>query len=204
MTETNIFGIESAVDETERTQRHGHVGGVLWFTGLSASGKSTLALALERRLFSEGFNVYVLDGDNMRQGLNSDLGFLPADRVENIRRVGEVAALMADAGMICISAFISPYRADRAVARKAARGKFHEVFIKADLATCEARDPKGLYEKARLGEIADFTGVSAPYEPPETPDLVVTTDAADIESCVDALFDYVKAHFRTLEAAVSK
>jgi len=172
MTETNIFGIESAVDETERTQRHGHVGGVLWFTGLSASGKSTLALALERRLFSEGFNVYVLDGDNMRQGLNSDLGFLPADRVENIRRVGEVAALMADAGMICISAFISPYRADRAVARKAARGKFHEVFIKADLATCEARDPKGLYEKARLGEIADFTGVSAPYEPPETPDLV--------------------------------
>jgi len=204
MTETNIFGIESAVDETERTQRHGHVGGVLWFTGLSASGKSTLALALERRLFSEGFNVYVLDGDNMRQGLNSDLGFLPADRVENIRRVGEVAALMADAGMICISAFISPYRADRAVARKAARGKFHEVFITADLATCEARDPKGLYEKARLGEIADFTGVSAPYEPPETPDLVVTTDAADIESCVDALFDYVKAHFRTLEAAVSK
>ena len=204
MTETNIFGIESAVDETERTQRHGHVGGVLWFTGLSASGKSTLALALERRLLSEGFNVYVLDGDNMRQGLNSDLGFLPADRVENIRRVGEVAALMADAGMICISAFISPYRADRAVARKAARGKFHEVFIKADLATCEARDPKGLYEKARLGEIADFTGVSAPYEPPETPDLVVTTDAADIESCVDALFDYVKAHFRTLEAAVSK
>ena len=140
---------------------------MLWFTGLSGAGKSTLALALERELFAKGYQVYVLDGDNIRTGLNANLGFSPEDRAENIRRVGEVAALFADAGFIVISSFISPYRSDRERARAAAKDAFHEIYVKASLAACEERDPKGLYKRARTGEIAEFTGISSPYEPPE-------------------------------------
>ena len=139
----------------ERENRNRHRSGVLWLTGLSGAGKSTLAFGLGERLFKRGYQVYVLDGDNVRAGLNSDLGFSHADRVENIRRVGEMAALFEDAGMICISAFISPYRYDRETARRAAR-RFHEVYVKADLATCERRDPKGLYRRARAGEIQEL------------------------------------------------
>src|SRR5262249_18169897 len=159
-------------------------GGVLWFTGLSGAGKSTLAMEIEQRLFQKGYHVYVLDGDNVRRGLNANLGFSPEDRAENIRRVGEVAALFADSGLICLTAFIAPYRADRERARAAAPDAFHEVYIKAGLDACEKRDPKGLYKKARKGEIAEFTGISAPYEPPVSPELVIDTEAASVEECV--------------------
>ena len=192
---SNVTEVDHGVDNARRAARNRHQPGVLWFTGLSGAGKSTLAMALERRLFDEGYQVYVLDGDNVRSGLNANLGFSPEDRAENIRRVGEVAALLADAGMIVISAFISPYRADRERAREAAGDGFHEIFIKADVATCESRDPKGLYKRARAGEIAEFTGVSAPYEEPADPELVVDTGGRDVEPCLDELVAYVKSNF---------
>ncbi len=173
---TNITAVGHTVSREARVLRNGHKGGVLWFTGLSGAGKSTLALALEARLFAKGYHVYVLDGDNVRGGLNANLGFSPEDRAENIRRVGEVAGLFADAGFIVISSFISPYRADRERARKAAGDTFHEIYIKASLEVCEQRDPKGLYRRARTGEIPEFTGISSPYEPPESAELVVRTD----------------------------
>ncbi len=191
----NLTSVEHRVTAPHRTERNGHCGGVLWFTGLSGSGKSTLAMAVEQRLFNKGYHVYVLDGDNVRGGLNANLGFSPEDRAENIRRVGEVAGLFADSGVICISAFISPYRADRERARAATKSGFHEIFIKAGLDACERRDPKGLYRKARAGEIADFTGISAPYEPPSKADLVVDTEAADIEDSVRQVVDYVERNF---------
>ena len=191
----NLTSVEHRVTAPHRTERNGHCGGVLWFTGLSGSGKSTLAMAVEQRLFNKGYHVYVLDGDNVRGGLNANLGFSPEDRAENIRRVGEVAGLFADSGVICISAFISPYRADRQRARAATKGGFHEVFIKAGLEACELRDPKGLYRKARAGEIADFTGISAPYEPPSQAELVVDTESADIEDSVRQVVDYVERNF---------
>jgi bifunctional enzyme CysN/CysC len=190
---TNITWVEHGVTTDEREVRNKHRGAVLWFTGLSGAGKSTLAFALEEELFQQGHQVYVLDGDNVRHGLNSDLGFAPEERTENIRRVGEVAALFADAGIICISAFISPYIADRDMARKAAGDKFHEVYIKADVATCEQRDPKGLYKKARTGEIANFTGISAPYEAPNGAELVIPTDKLTPAEGLDMLTDYVTA-----------
>ena len=192
---TNIFTVHSRIDAPARAERNRHRGGVLWLTGLSGAGKSTLAVEVERALFEAGYHVYVLDGDNLRHGLNSNLGFSHEDRTENIRRVGEVAALFADAGFICISAFISPYRADRARARKAARGSFHEIYVMADVATCEKRDPKGLYERARRGEIPDFTGISAPYETPESPELVVDTMAHTVEESVSQVLDYVERKF---------
>ena len=193
---TNITSVEHRVTATERAAQAGHPGGVLWFTGLSGSGKSTLAVELERRLFNAGYNVYVLDGDNLRHGLNANLGFSPEDRAENIRRVGEVAALFADTGMLVITAFISPYRDDRDRARKAAAGAaFHEVFIDAGLEECERRDPKGLYARARAGEIANFTGISAPYEPPDHCDLKVQTATQTIEESVAALIRYVQEIF---------
>ncbi len=194
---TNIHAVGHAVTREARAARNGHRGGVLWFTGLSGAGKSTLALALERELFAKGYQVYVLDGDNIRSGLNANLGFSPEDRAENIRRVGEVAALFADAGFIAISAFISPYRADRERARRAAGEDFHEVYVKASLEACEQRDPKGLYKKARSGEIPEFTGVSSPYEPPEAPDLVIATDEMPVEDCLASLIRYVEERFRT-------
>jgi bifunctional enzyme CysN/CysC len=163
-------------------------------TGLSGAGKSTLAIEVERRLFNKGYQVYVLDGDNIRRGLNTNLGFSPEDRAENIRRVGEVAALLVDAGCVVITAFISPYRSDRERARAAAGAAFHEIYIHADLETCERRDSKGLYKRARAGEIPDFTGVSAPYEPPEKADLVVDTGNTTVEESVQAILDYVEKY----------
>ena len=193
----NITRVEHRISTEDREARNRHKGGVLWFTGLSGSGKSTLAIALEEELFSRGYQVYVLDGDNVRAGLTSDLGFSHEDRTENIRRVGEVAALFARAGIICISAFISPYREDRVIARRAAGEKFFEVYVSADLATCERRDPKGLYKKARAGEIADFTGVSAPYEAPDAPEFVVDTNLQTVQESVASLVDFVTAKLRS-------
>ena len=193
------YAIKSSIADADRRARSGHCGGVLWFTGLPSAGKSTLAIELERILFERGYSVYVLDGDNLRMGLNSDLGYNHADRTENVRRVGQVAALFADAGIIAISAFISPYRADRFQARCAAEDTFREVYVKADIETCEKRDPKGLYRRARLGEISDFTGISAPYEVPESPDFVVDTVVDDISTCVKKLARYVTDTFGSVE-----
>lgn len=192
---TNITYVPHQVTQEERKARMQQKGGVLWLTGLSASGKSTLAIELERQLHEAGHYAYVLDGDNLRHGLNSDLGFSAADREENIRRVGEVAALMSEIGLIVISAFISPYKSDRQKAREAAKGQFREVWVQASLETCESRDPKGLYKKARKGEISDFTGISAPYEEPEQADLVVSTDIMNVEESAKVLFDYAVSHF---------
>ncbi len=192
---TNIHFEAHRISALMRTARHGHAGGVLWFTGLSGAGKSTIAMEVERRLFNKGYQVYVLDGDNVRHGLNANLSFSPEDRAENIRRVGEVAALFADAGLIVITAFISPYRADRQRARSAAGDGFHEIYIRADLATCEGRDPKGLYKRARRGEIADFTGISAPYEEPDNPELMVDTARESIEESVREIVGYIELKF---------
>jgi bifunctional enzyme CysN/CysC len=192
---SNLHSVEHRVATESRAVRNGHRGAVLWFTGLSGSGKSTLAMEVEQRLFQKGFLVYVLDGDNVRGGLNANLGFSPEDRAENIRRVGEVATLFADAGFLCITAFISPYRADRRRARESAGGAFHEIYIEADLETCERRDPKGLYRKARSGEIPDFTGISAPYELPVRAELTVQTGAHSIEDSVQQVVDYVERTF---------
>lgn len=176
---------ESHVTYAMRVERNRHQGAVVWFTGLSGCGKSTLSQLVERELFARGCHTYVLDGDNVRHGLNRDLGFSPQDRAENIRRIGEVANLMRDSGMICLAAFISPYRADRATARSLCpAGSFLEVWCKCALAQCEIRDPKGLYRKARAGEIAQFTGVSAPYEEPEHPEVVLETDRLSPTACV--------------------
>jgi adenylyl-sulfate kinase len=172
----------------ERTLRNEHAGSVVWLTGLSAAGKTTIASALERELFNQGRQVYVLDGDKMRQGLCSDLDFSPGSRKENIRRAGEMAKMFADAGIICITAFISPYRSDRDMVRAMIPpGGFLEVFINAPLTVCEQRDPKGLYAKARAGVIKDFTGISAPYEPPMKPELELRTDQLDVTACVAAV-----------------
>ena len=192
---TNVYSVEHSVEANSRARVNGHTGGVLWFTGLSGAGKSTLAMEVEQQLFKRGFQTYVLDGDNVRRGLNKNLGFSPDDRAENIRRIGEVAALFADAGLVCITAFISPYQADRDRARAAAPGLFHEVYVKADLATCEGRDPKGLYKKARSGEITDFTGISAPYEPPAAAELVVDTAVDSVADCVEEIVAYVQRSF---------
>lgn len=196
----NIYRADHLVSRDERELRSGHRGAVIWLTGLSGAGKSTLAMALERRLFAQGASVYVLDGDNVRAGLNSDLGFSAADRAENIRRIGEVAALFADAGTIVITAFISPMQRDREIARKAAGDRFHEVYISADVETCEARDTKGLYKRARAGEIAEFTGISAPYEAPDAPELTIDSASASVERCVDELVAYVAAETGLREA----
>jgi len=167
-------------------------GEVVGMIGGNGAGKSTLAMEVEKRLYLKGYQVYVLDGDNVRRGLNADLGFTPADRLENIRRIGEMAALFADAGMIVITAFISPYVSDRDRARQAAKGAFHEVYIKADVATCETRDPKGLYKRARAGDIANFTGISAPYEEPTSPELLIDTTLHPVEESVRTILDYIE------------
>jgi bifunctional enzyme CysN/CysC len=188
----NLVAVGHLVERAARTRRNLHRGAVLWLTGLPAAGKSTIAMHLERRLFDYGAHAYVLDGDNVRSGLCSDLGFSPRDRRENIRRVGEVAALFADAGTIAIAAFISPYRADRALARRAAGEAFHEIYIKADAAACERRDPKGHYRKARSGELPDFTGITGDYEEPLAPELVVDTTALSLDESVETLLQYVE------------
>ena len=194
---TNITTVGHGVPGEARAQRNGHHGGILWFTGLSGAGKSTLALALEARLFAKGYHVYVLDGDNIRDGLNANLGFSPEDRAENIRRVGEVASLFADAGFLVISSFISPYRSDRERARRAAPDAFHEIYIHASLEVCEERDPKGLYRRARAGEIREFTGISSPYEAPDSPQLTIRTDLLTVEDSLSELVAYVEQNFAT-------
>ncbi len=196
-----VFGVEHGVSVAERAAANGHRGAILWFTGLSGSGKTTLALELERRLFLTGHQCFVLDGDNVRQGLNADLGFSPDDRHENIRRVGEVAGLFAEAGLIAITAFISPYRADRDRVRARHGVLFHEIHLAAGLAVCEARDTKGLYARARRGELAEFTGISAPYEPPAAPEMTLETGQQGVDSCVGQLLDYVERNLRVQRAA---
>ncbi len=191
----NITWAESAVTYEQRCQHNDHRGAVLWFTGLSASGKSTLARLVEQELFAQGCHTYILDGDNIRHGLNSDLGFSPEDRVENIRRIGEVAALMMDAGVIALTAFISPYRADRRRCRNIVpAGSFIEVYCQCSLEECERRDPKGLYKKARAGQIAEFTGISAPYEEPEVAEIIVPTDQQSPHESVRQIISYLEAH----------
>ena len=176
------------VSRWAREGRLGQRGTVVWLTGLSGSGKSTVARAVEERLTAAGRLAYVLDGDNLRHGLNADLGFSAGDRAENVRRAGEVAALLADAGLIVLAAFISPYREGRDAARRAAgRGRFLEVAVEAPLAVCEERDPKGLYARARAGALADLTGVAAPYEAPAAPDLVLHTAESGLEECAAAV-----------------
>jgi adenylylsulfate kinase len=189
----NLTAVAHKLSAADRQTHYGHAGAVLWLTGLSASGKSSLAMALEQALTARGYSCYVLDGDNVRRGLNANLGFSPSDRTENIRRVGEVAALFADAGLICITAFISPYRNDRAHARQACAQGFHEIHVAADLATCEARDPKGLYRQARTGAVAEFTGISAPYEAPLQPEYVVNTGGEPLALSLEKLLAYVVA-----------
>jgi len=188
----NIFWTEGKITAGHRAIRSGHRGAVVWFTGLSGAGKSTIAQALERELFQRAMHTYVLDGDNIRHGLNSNLGFSPEDRVENIRRVSEVAKLMADAGAVVITAFISPYRMDRRRAREIAlegNAEFIEVFVDAPLEVCERRDPKNLYKKARAGEIQEFTGIDAPYEAPEDPEIVVRTDEQTVDESVATILE---------------
>ncbi|HIJ38227.1 MAG TPA: adenylyl-sulfate kinase [Rhodospirillaceae bacterium] len=184
----------------DRWRSNRHRGGVLWLTGLSGAGKSTISMELERRLFHKGYQVFVLDGDNLRRGLCADLGFSAEDRAENIRRVGEVAHLFAQAGMIVITAFISPYQSDRDRARSIAPALFHEVYIKASLEECLKRDPKGLYAKAQQGGIAQFTGVSAPYEAPVQPELVVDTAQLSIDESVDLVLRYIERDMQKADA----
>ncbi|MFB5663336.1 adenylyl-sulfate kinase [Alteribacillus sp. HJP-4] len=192
-TEKNIVWHDASVSRKERSKRLGHESFVLWFTGLSGSGKSTLANAVSRKLFEEDRLTYVLDGDNVRHGLNKDLGFSPEDRQENIRRIGEVAKLFVDAGTIVSTAFISPYKEDRAQVRNLLNdGEFFEVYVKCSLDTCEQRDPKGLYQKARKGEIPEFTGISSPYEEPEAPEIVIDTEEYNIEKAADAILEQLR------------
>ena len=199
----NIFWTEGKITAHQRAIRSGHRGAVVWLTGLSGAGKSTIAQALERELFQRAMHTYVLDGDNIRHGLNSNLGFSPEDRVENIRRVSEVAKLMADAGTVVITAFISPYRMDRRRAREIAlegNAEFIEVFVEAPLEVCETRDPKNLYKKARAGEIRDFTGIDAPYEAPEDPEIVVRTDQQTVDESVTTVLEQLLPRLREYEA----
>jgi bifunctional enzyme CysN/CysC len=191
---TNLFWSEGRIDQRIRIERNGHRGMVIWLTGLSGSGKSTLARGLETNLFNRHMQVYVLDGDNVRHGLNSNLGFTPQDRVENIRRVAEVAKLMADAGLVVITSLISPYRLDRSRARDVILSEeveFVEVHVAAPLQVCERRDPKNLYKRARSGEIKNFTGIDAPYEEPENPEITIHTDRESVKESVGRLLDFL-------------
>jgi adenylylsulfate kinase len=191
----NITWHHSIITKEEREQLLGQKGVTLWFTGLSQSGKSTLATEVEKRLYERGYITYILDGDNIRHGLNRNLGFSPEDREENIRRIGEVAHLFSKAGIINMTAFISPYRADRQKARSLAKeGEFIEIFCRCSLDACEDRDQKGLYKKARAGEIPEFTGISAPYEEPENPELIIETDKLTIEEGVSKIISYLQTN----------
>ncbi len=188
----DIVWHERTLTKGDYRARNGHGSMVLWFTGLSGSGKSTLSHAVEEVLFRRGWYTYILDGDNMRHGLNNDLGFSAADRRENIRRIGEVARLFVDAGVVVLAAFISPYAEDRERVRALFEpGEFVEIHVKCDLAICESRDPKGLYGKARAGALPDFTGIDSPYEVPANPELVVDTGVLDIDASVAAVLDYL-------------
>ncbi|OIJ11604.1 adenylyl-sulfate kinase [Anaerobacillus arseniciselenatis] len=188
----NIVWHETTITKEERQEKKGHKSSILWFTGLSGSGKSTLANAVEKELHKRNVHTYVLDGDNVRHGLNKGLGFSEEDRKENIRRIGEVGKLFVDAGVITLTAFISPFRQDRDNVRAILEeGEFIEIFVDAPLATCESRDPKGLYEKARAGVIPNFTGISSPYEQPENPELTINTAELTIEQSVEKIVQYL-------------
>ena len=199
----NIQRHEGTVTRADRERRLGQRGAVVWFTGLSGSGKSTVARAVEERLAAAGRLVYVLDGDNVRHGLCKDLGFSPADRTENIRRIGHVAALLADTGVIVLTAFISPYRSDRAQVRDVVGATFLEIWVDAPLGVCETRDPKGLYKQARAGKIAEFTGISAPYEAPEHPDLRLCTGTQSLAESATAVQELLRKRGYLAPPAVS-
>tara|TARA_Y100001968_G_C19438668_1_gene761274 strand:- start:870 stop:1523 length:654 start_codon:yes stop_codon:yes gene_type:complete len=188
--QTNIVWHQSSVTREDRVEKTGHRSAIIWFTGLSGSGKSTLANAVNNVLFQRGLSTYVLDGDNIRHGLCKDLGFSDLDREENIRRIGEVAKLFLDAGMIVLTAFVSPFKTDRRKARElVGLGDFIEVYCAANLKTCEERDTKGLYAKARSGDIKDFTGISSPYEEPESPEIRVETGTQELEKSVSIVIE---------------
>ena len=190
---TNITWHQSSLNKPDREKLLNQKGVVIWFTGLPSSGKSTLAHVVEEELYKRGHLSYVLDGDNIRHGLNKNLGFSPEDREENIRRIGEVAKLFANSGAITMTAFISPYRKDRDKARQLLEDwEFIEIFVKVSLEEAEQRDPKGLYKKARAGEIKEFTGISAPYEEPMNPELVIDTNELDVEKSRDVVIRYLE------------
>jgi len=192
---SNIVWHEASITKEERRTQNKHQSFILWFTGLSASGKSSVANAFARRLFDRGNQAFVLDGDNVRHGLNKDLGFDEAGRRENIRRIGEVSKLFVENGQIVLTAFISPYREDRQVVRALVEeGEFIEVYVRCSVETCEQRDPKGLYKKARNAEIPNFTGISAPYEEPENPEIILDTEHYCIEECVDQLTEFLTSN----------
>lgn len=190
---TNVHWHEGQIKQADRERLNGHKGVCMWFTGLSGSGKSTIAVKVEEKLYERGIKTYILDGDNIRHGLNKNLGFSPEDRTENIRRIGEVSKLFVDAGIMAMTAFISPYRADRdAVRNLMKKGEFIEIYVQATIETCESRDPKGLYKKAKAGEIKEFTGISAPYEEPLNPELIInTTEESDIDKNAEKVIEYL-------------
>lgn len=190
---SDIVWHQHQIDKLKRSIQKRQKPCILWFTGLSASGKSTTANAVESKLFDLGHHTYLLDGDNVRHGLNKDLGFSDSDRVENIRRIGELTKLFADSGLIILSAFISPFRADRQMVRDLVEdGEFIEIHMSTPLSVCEQRDPKGLYKKARQGEIKNFTGIDSSYEAPESPEITLNTAECDIEACADKVIAYLK------------
>ncbi len=189
----NVTWHKAKISKKDRWMKNSHRSALIWITGLSASGKSTIATELERRLHQDDINTFILDGDNVRHGLSKDLGFSHEDRRENLRRVGEVAKLLVEAGVLTIAAFISPYEAERKSVRSLFEsGEFIEVYLDCDLSVCEARDPKGLYKKARRGEIPFFTGVSDPYEVPASPEITLHTGRMSVEECVAVMVDYLK------------
>ena len=191
----NIHSHQALITRDQRNRQAGHRSVILWFTGLSGSGKSTLAHAVEEALFNRGCRTFVFDGDNVRHGLCADLGFTKEDREENIRRIGEMSKLFTEAGVIALTAFISPFRADRNRVRGLVdKGAFIEIYCSAPLEVCEQRDVKGLYAKARAGKIPDFTGISSPYEPPLNPELIIDTANLALEKCVDQVVSYLKEH----------
>jgi adenylylsulfate kinase len=199
---SNVTWYDRRLTKEDHRQRNGHHSMVLWFTGLSGSGKSTLATRVEETLFERGCYTYILDGDNVRHGLNGDLGFSEQDRRENIRRIGEVAKLFVDAGVVILAAFISPYREDRDRVRALFESsEFVEIHVKCDLATCEERDPKGLYRKARAGQLPDFTGIDSPYQVPESPELVIDTGKLSVAESVATIIRYLAERKVALGAA---
>jgi len=189
----NVIWHKEKITKEDRWALNKHKSALIWITGLSASGKSTIATELEHYLFQQKIRTAVLDGDNIRHGLSKDLGFSASDRSENLRRVGEVASLFVNVGIVTIAAFISPYKSDRLMIRQIFNdGEFIETYLKCDIRICEERDPKGLYKKARRGEIPFFTGISDPYEPPESPELVIETDRLSIEESINTIIEYLR------------
>lgn len=190
--DNNTVPYKGFINRQDRNNSYGHRSGVVWFTGLSASGKSTIAYILEKILFNKGIKVYVLDGDNIRKGLNADLGFSPDERKENLRRIAEVSKLFIDAGILLLASFISPYKKDRDyVKEKIGIENYIEVYVKCPVEVCERRDPKGMYKKAKAGIIKEYTGVSAPYEEPESPDLIIESDKISVEEAVQKVLNYL-------------